>query len=409
MFQHDTEIYVIESMMSFIDKGFVLYENKPDSFKDEYIFQEAKIIESSNKNDANAKRNILDEVKHREKSDNNKLISIIKFIPRIIIAFCKSMANKFSDSKLGKKIKDLSDHLNKNQSSFSKQIKVNQINNEFKGQFQCYVDEKSGKVKFKKDDESENFITKLINLDNTVADISDLTKEIQKDFDPTNPSKTRSLIVKCNKILKGDKTVNIDDIIDDGIGAIGEVFSNCVDATKILSNMGNNIQYQFQKLYASEKLKNIPDKQKLESLKNCEELSNKITQIISNTNKGMSFISSPLIRNLNRLSDLFNRSKEMDEDLDQYTVDNILEQQFKDTDFKSKYPISIGESEKAYEKRLDDLKRHAAIKFTETPEGLAMWKNIQETITGEKLKEWKLKKNKDAYEQALAEEKIIRK
>lgn len=390
----NTEISVIESMVSFIDKGFVLYENKPESFNNEYLmFQEASV---------------LDEVKKQEKKDSNKLISIIKFIPRIIIAFCKSLTNKFEKSDLGKRLKKHSKKLDKHSSKLTKQIKVNQINEEFKGQFRCYVDDKSGKIKFEKDGDS-NFLGKLINTDNTVAEITELCDSISNNFDPANPSQVRSLIVKCNKIKNGDVTIKGDDIFENGIGAVGEILDNCKKSTGILHTLSDKIQYQFQKMYASEKFKTMPDKKRLEALKNCEELTNTVTQLITMANETVSFISRPLMRNLERLDGWLQKDTRESQDIFDFTVENIFNKYFGDIDFKAENPRVNGESQEAYETRISNIKKNKVAEFIKTPDGYAAWKEFSDpsVVTKKALAEWNDKKHQKAREKGRREEQTI--
>lgn len=414
------EISVMESMIGFIDKNFILMENDAIFVDNMDFFQEATVNSDDSEYvgnaDAKKKTKILDdvkkEIKGKEKKDSNKLISILMFIPRLVIAFCNSILNKFSKTDIGKKLKDAGEKLNEG-STLSKQVRINQINEEFKGQFQCYLDKDSGKVKFKKEEGDTGLLGTIVDIDNISADAIELFESISSNFDPGNPSEIRSLIVKCNKILKGDKTVKKSDIFEGGVGALGEAFDNCKKTSGLLVTMGDKIKYQFQKMYASEKIKNMPDKKRAEALKNCEELTSKITQIVSKVSNGVSTISTPVMRNLGRICDHIEKNKQFDETLDRIIIENVLDKYFKNVDFESENPKANGESDDAYETRIYNIKKTRAKEFItshDQPDGSnPVVSDALSGITPQRVKEYISNKSKEAAEQARQEEKTIRK
>lgn len=76
----DSEIAVMESMLVAYDKAYAILENYEGEDLDAFsIFQEGKI---------------MDDVKKAGKNDKNKIITIIKFIPRMIMAFIKQIKSK---------------------------------------------------------------------------------------------------------------------------------------------------------------------------------------------------------------------------------------------------------------------------------------------------------------------------
>lgn len=416
--RNDVEVSVIESMVKLIDKEFILMENGFTPLDEGYFFQEATITDDSSGNDANAKKknSVLDEVRKKEKKDSNKLISIIMFIPRLVIAFCNSIANKFSKTDLGKKLKDAGEKLN-NLSPAVKQSKVDKINKEFEGQLNCYIDEKSGKVKIKKD--GSGFISSLLEIDETADAAINLFEDISNNFDPLNPSTTRSFIVKCDKIIKGDKTVKKSDVFEEGIGAVGETIDNCGKAAGILTKLGDKIKGQFQKMRASEMLKDSPDKDKEEALKNCEELTNKVTQIVSRTTNAASKISTPILRQFRRVCGLIKQNEALNEGYNDLNTDIIIKKFFENKDFEAENPKANGESDEAYKTRIDGIKRIAVQKLIDANEQAdgsgnpvlsyaASVMNADGNPVGA-IKEFQNKKTEEAREKARQEEKTIRK
>lgn len=198
---------VLESMVALYSKQIDFMDFCSNELKDEYIMEGT----------------VLDNVKKSAKKDSNKLITFLLFIPRLIKEMCKAIGKAFSDSSLGKKLKEASDSFEEHANATEKEAKVKEIN-EKEGQEVVYFDKKSGKIKFKRT--WKDALSAVAWLGGVGDLMFHLFKNISAEFDVTDPSKIRTFVDECDKILHKRKEHKLSEVIDMGIGALGDLIGH---------------------------------------------------------------------------------------------------------------------------------------------------------------------------------------
>lgn len=252
----DSSFCVLESLVSLYSKEIDFMDFCSNELKNE-IFMEGEI---------------LDEVKKQGKKDSNKLITFLAFIPRLIIATCKAIGKAFSDSSLGKKIQQTSDAFDKKANAEQKKAKVAEINQK-EGKETVYFDEKSGKIKFTKTWHEP--VAALFWLAATADMIYNLFTNIKAEFDVTNPSKIRTFIDECDKIIHKQSDASKSEMIDMGIGALGDMIDHVSNSAGLITTVGAAASTLVTKKLEEHKLNDSnPEDHKV--LVTIKELSNKM-------------------------------------------------------------------------------------------------------------------------------------
>jgi len=322
---------VLESMVSLYSKQIDFMDFCSNELKDEYIMEGT----------------VLDNVKKAGKKDSNKLVTFLMFIPRLIKEMCKAISKAFSDSSLGKKLKEASNKFEKYANAEEKKAKVNEIN-EKEGKDVVYFDEKSGKIKFKKT--WKDAFGAIAWLAGTGDLIFNLFTKIKAEFDVTNPSKIRTFVDECDKIIHKKKEHSLSEVIDMGLGALGDFIGHISGIAGGLTSAGVAASTLVDKKLKEIKINggNEEDHDVLVSIK---ELSNKLTiinaavfagtKILSVAKKVVGYINIPI--KLNEEDDKF-KGRVVDKIYSKVTKTNpkILD----------KYPQNDDESDDKYKIRI---------------------------------------------------------
>ena len=357
----DSETCVIESIVDAYDKSFMIMENyENDDLSSFSIFQEGEI---------------LDTVKKESKKDNNKFITILKFIPRLIRAFIKSIKPPKDAKETANKLKDVSKKVN-SLSRSQKEKKVKELNEQFNGKAECYLDEKSGKIKFKRD--VGEIINKL-GLHLTLAfSTYNLYKRIRSELDVLNPSSIRSFIDDCDKVIHGDKSISKVDLFEGGIDAFGDALSDFFAMSSEITVIGAEISTKLEDIVRKDMIKDVPNEKKQELIKNMNDLVSRITNINAMISAAVG--SFKILKNAGSMLVDFLRvreakGKELD-DIERYV--------------REQNPKIAGETETEYKTRLMELMKTEEKRRKEA-------KKQEEKDAREKAKqEWKERRNNDS-------------
>jgi len=362
---------VMEAMIADFEKYSMIMENY-DGDVDQYdsIFQEGKV---------------LDKVKKEGKKDSNKLVTVLMFIPRLIKALVDVLKKKFKDADIGDKIKEAGKKLNKEK---DKEAKVKEINNEFDGKAECYIDEKTGKIKFKKDTKSVIATASyLMVLTNSTLN---LYHRIEKEFDYENPSKIRSFIDDIDKLIHGNKDVTTSDIFEGGFEALGDALKHITSLTGELTLISGGVEKMAEKLRMRDMAKDKENPKVQEALKNTTELTGKMTKLNAIITGAVGSVSVfvDFAKNIFNLGGAVKETaKQSEEDtleaVDTYITDEI----------RKNNPQKNGESDEDYLQRL----RREAIK------------NVSDKEIRGKMKDIKKKHKEDAKAEYKREKEEARK
>lgn len=310
------------------------------------IFQESK------------KEGILDKVKKEAKNDDNKFITILKFIPRLVIAIVNTIKQKLKDSKLGDKLEKLGDKLNEGSDIEEKKRRVKELNKIFAKQGEeCYLDEKSGKIKFKRS--VGGILTRVVLVSGLVVSTHNLFSRIKAKFDVNNPTEIKSFISDCDKIIHGDHTVSKFDIFGGGIHALGEIVGDITSVTGEIALLSEGIKLLTDDVIKKDMIKDMPSEKKQEVMESINDLSGRIAKIsgmITGAVKALDVITdwSGII------DDISKHLKTEDELMRECLRENVVESD--DTlksevnKLRSENPKANGESDSAYEERINTLR-----------------------------------------------------
>lgn len=325
---NDSGVAVISSMLDIIDKSMIIEEfyNDDDIYQFS-IFQEGEI---------------LDNVKKQSEKDSNKFITIIKFIPRLIRAIIASLKMpKNTESR----INDAKNNINKMNklSAEEKRERVDELNEKFNGSAECYFDEKSGKIKFKKNKGS--IIAKLTLHGSFVVATLNLFRKIKKSFDVLEPNKIRDFIDDCDRVLHGDQNVSKIDLFDGGLDALGELMSCFFTASTEITVIGAEVCTMMDDLVKKDMIKDVPNEKKQQSMKNIKELSSKIAEINAQASVAVGSMKS-LINFGNNLSWFLHTTKdEFDKDMNIWQT--VIDEN----------PRQINEDQRDYMNRVKNIKK----------------------------------------------------
>ena len=323
---------------------------------------------------------VLDKVKKEGKKDSNKLVTVLMFIPRLIKALVDILKKKFKDAEIGDKIKEAGKKLNKEK---DKKEKVEEINKEFEGKAECYIDEKTGKIKFKKDPKSIIGTTAyLMILTNSTMN---LYHRIEKEFDYENPSAIRSFIDDIDKLIHSNKDVTASDIFEGGFEALGDALKHITSLTGELTLISGGVEKMAEKLRMRDMAKDKENPKVQEALKNTTELTGKMTKLngIITGAVGSVSVFVDFAKNIFNLGGAVKETaKQSEEDtleaVDTYITDEI----------RKNNPQKNGESDEDYLQRL----RREAIKNVSDKEIRGKMKDIKKKHKEDAKAEYKRKK-----------------
>lgn len=346
--QESSEVAVIEAMIESFDKSFMIMENYTgESIEDFNIFQESK-----------KETGILDTVKKKSKKDDNKLITILAFIPRLVMAIVDSIKRKLKDSDIAEKLKNAGNKLNNIPDKKEKESRVKELNKIFAEQGEeCYLDEKTGKIKFKRT--REGLFTRLALVSGLIFSTHNLFKRIREKFNVNNTTEIQSFISDCDKIIHGDHTVSKIDIFTGGIDALGSIMKDITSVTAEISLLGEGIKTMTNDIIKKDMIKDIPNEKKQEVVKSINELSGRISKIsgmITGAVGSLGIITQigGLIEDIS--NDVRNENELVKECMRDISVSKDAELKAKVDGLRSKNPKANGESDSAYEERINNLR-----------------------------------------------------
>ena len=258
----DTEIAVVEAMVASYEKYAFIMENYNGDISDfDYVVQEGKV---------------LDDVKKKGKKDSNKLVTVLMFIPRLIKALCDIIKKKI-DKSTGDKVKEAGKKFDQMKDKKEKLKKVDEINKKLDGKAECYFDEKSGKLKFKKDPHS--VINTLAWLATTTVTTSKVFDKIKAEFDVTEPTKIRTFIDDLDAAVHGNQDVSKADLFEGGLEAAGDALGHISGISAVMAMTAKDVENMADKLRMKDMLKDEENEKKQEILKNVSELTGKMTKV----------------------------------------------------------------------------------------------------------------------------------
>lgn len=329
----ESAIFVIESMIYEVNKYCIMTE----SYETDTLYQEGD--------------SLLDRVKKQEKKDENKLITILKFVPRLIIEVFNSIANFFKDKKIGDEFKSANKKFEDIKDKREKEKRVKELNKMFNGKCECYLDEKSGKIKFKRD---KSLVLETIGwFSGASLGLIEIIKRFKKKFDYTNPSEIRKFTDDFDAILHGDKSVKKFDIFRDGLDAIGEILGDQASLTVELNMLSQGLDKLTMEVTRHDVLKGVDDEKRHTILKELNNLSSKIAGISTKitTALGLLKLFTKWGNVVSDAADAFQYNVE----LDKTSLNNICDKYVDDNDLKSNNPKKENESEDKYKERLREV------------------------------------------------------
>jgi hypothetical protein len=256
----DSNINVIISIICEYNNYFTLSKYS-DETPDMPIFQEAKVEDT--------KKGLMDRIKERGKDDDSKLITFLKFIPRLIIEMFRPLVDFFKNSKLGDKFKKINKDISDAKDKSEKEARVKKLNKMFDGECECYYDEKSGKVKIKKT--KAGFANDLIWITELTYAALKFKQKWKSDVKQWESSKLINFFDDINLLLSGKdigdgRLENTYNLFDDGLDAMSQVMSDISATTALLDSLARAIQSIIDKILRREIIKDQPDEKKEEML-----------------------------------------------------------------------------------------------------------------------------------------------
>lgn len=276
--QSDSNINVIMSIVCEYNKYFTL-SKYTDETTDMSIFQEAKTEDT--------KKGLMDRIKERGKDDDSKLITFLKFIPRLIIEMFRPLVDFFKNSKLGEKFKKINKDISDAKDKSEKEARVKKLNKMFDGKCECYYDEKSGKVKIKKT--KAGFANDLVWIMELGYAALKFKQKWKSDINQWESSKLINFFDDINLLLSGKdigdgRLENTYNLFDDGLDAMSQVMSDISATTALLDSLARAIQSIIDKILRKEIIKDQPDEKKEEMLAKARELVSKISSVTTKIN-----------------------------------------------------------------------------------------------------------------------------
>ena len=385
----DSEIAVMGALIKEYEKDLIMEAYVMESKKDE---------------------SILDKVKKEGKKDDNKFITILMFIPRLIKALAEKIKKAFDDSDIVDDFKKNCKKLTQSADMREKQVRVDQLNKEFAGKAECYLDEKTGKIKFKKN--GSKLLITLGWVSTMMLSTYELFKKIRNQLDVTNETAIKGFIEDCKKILTGrGKTLSKFDVFEDGVDAIGEALSLFAHVNGEITGLSVGIKDRIEASIRSEKIKDMPDKDKLKRKQQLTELSDKIT-MITGVIAGSSGIISDVVKHIRMWCDIGDEHKKRENNKDEFIIDYVIKKGLVDRkSIEDNNKKGSDETDAEWKKRIDDLVRKKAKEVYDSDIDLQIEAD-RLSLDRTSMKNWKKEKKeeyvnakKDAEAKEIAEAK----
>lgn len=342
--KNDSEIHVIESMINLIDKTFMISEYyEGDDISTFAVFQESD--------------SILDKVKKESKKDDNKFITILMFLPRLIKALINSIKIPKDSKKAIEKFKKNAEKLN-GLSTHEKEIKVKELNKKFNGEAECYLDEKSGKIKFKKD--KGKFLIKLTMHSALILSTYNLFKRIRAELDIFEPSNIRTFIDDCDKVIHGDKSISKVDLFNGGLSALSDLMKDFFAISGEVTIIGNEICTKLDDMIKKDMIKDVPNEKKQQIMQNINALSSRITKINAEVaaavgSMGVLLDWGELLGNIFGAAE--EKNKEMDEIRDQIEAANPKHENESEQDYRRRMlPLIEDEAKRRKQEKKQEIR-----------------------------------------------------
>ena len=351
--QAESELLVLEAMVNNYDKYSTIIENcNSDIDQFDFMIQEGKV---------------LDEVNKKSKKDKSKFESMIKFIPRLLIALANLIKAKLDES-MGDAVSDFGKRLDEIKDMEAKKIKVADVNRRLKGEAECYIDEKTGKIKFVKDQGST--IGKAAWLMSSVLSITNLMDRIKGEFDLENPSAIRSFVDDIDAVIHGNKDVKKYDLFEGGFKALGSGLGHIASLSGVIATTAKVVEEKANDARYKNMIKDDENVKFQESMKNVSDLSKKLTEL----NAVVAGVVGSLSLIVKFTTEMSSHGKTIYDDSNEYwdkTYDFFIDRD----DLKNKNPQNPNETNEAYRKRLESIvannvslndinKKHKEIKKT---------------------------------------------
>lgn len=366
---------VLESMCTLIEKELAFEE-----FCSPEIIQEGEV---------------LDNVKKRGKKDKNRLITILKFLPRLLAELGKAIKKWFSDKDLGDKIKNVGEDLAKDADIKTKRMRVAAVNKKNEGKFELYVDD-NGKIKVKRD--AKSLLATVAWLAGTAEMMVKLFQGIKDEFNLQDPSKIRNFTDECQKIIHMKSDKKFSEVADMGLDALGDLVKHISLSTGSIASLCLGAKSVVEKKLA--KMEAEGGKEIDGSLaSDLSQLLSKLT-IINASIAAVGGVMSTIAHIGGYITPVIEKTEEEIADTNE-AVKNVGEKIDKDIDdLKKANPKEADEDDKAYNKRIAKLYRdtHADV-------------NGSEEINKEKkkIKEARAQKEQEEYDKAVEEYKAKKK
>ena len=366
---------VLESMCTLIEKELAFEE-----FCSPEIIQEGEV---------------LDNVKKRGKKDKNRLITILKFLPRLLAELGKAIKKWFSDKDLGDKIKNVGEDLAKDADIKTKRMRVAAVNKKNEGKFELYVDD-NGKIKVKRD--AKSLLATVAWLAGTAEMMVKLFQGIKDEFNLQDPSKIRNVTDECQKIIHMKSDKKFSEVADMGLDALGDLVKHISLSTGSIASLCLGAKSVVEKKLA--KMEAEGGKEIDGSLaSDLSQLLSKLT-IINASIAAVGGVMSTIAHIGGYITPVIEKTEEEIADTNE-AVKNVGEKIDKDIDdLKKANPKEADEDDKAYNKRIAKLYRdtHADV-------------NGSEEINKEKkkIKEARAQKEQEEYDKAVEEYKAKKK
>ena len=378
--------YSIDSEISVM--GALIREYEKELIMEEYIMESKK------------DENILDNVKKESKKDDNKFITILMFIPRLVKALAEKIKKAFDDSDIAEDFKKSCDKLTKSAEMREKQVRVEQLNKIFDGKEECYLDEKTGRIKFKKS--ASKLLITLGWLSTMILATYDLFNNIQKQFDINNDTAIKNFINDCKKIITGrGKSVGKFNMFENGVDAVKECLSLFGNITGEITGLSVGIKDRIEASIRREMIKDIPDKEKIKRKQQMSELSDKITTITGIIAANMGIVST-IIKHLRMWCDIGDIRRARGDRATEFTIEYIIKKGLVDRKaIEDNNKKGSDETDAEWKQRIDSLVRKRAKEIYDSDIGIQIEAD-ELTLDRKTMRDWK-KKKKDEYIKAKKE------
>lgn len=366
---------VLESMCTLIEKEITFEE-----FCSPEIIQEGEV---------------LDNVKKRGKKDKNRLITILKFIPRLLAELGKAIKKWFSDKNLGDKIKKAGEDLAAEADIKTKKARVAAVNKKNEGKFELYVDAK-GNIKVKRD--TKSILATTAWLAGTIDLMVKLFEGIKDEFNLQNPSKIRDFVDECEKIIHMKSDKKFSEVADMGFDALGGLVKHISLGTGSIASLCLGAKSVVEKKLAKMEAEGGKD---LEGslASDLSQLLSKLT-IINASIAAVGGVMSTIAHIGEYVTPAIKAGEEQIEDT-RTASQHVSDRVEKDiAELKKANPKEADEDDKEYSKRISELYKKA-----HPDEDISSEINEEKT----KIKEERDRKEQEEYDKAAAEYKAKKK